>query len=102
MAAGPIVKSLQILKDLRTSFMPGGIQATAHQLGFQRGEEALDHGVVPTIAGTAHRAPDSAADQPLLIRHRPILTASIRMMEESDRHGALLKSHLERAECQGR
>jgi hypothetical protein len=24
------------------------------------------------------------------------------MMEESDRHGALLKRHLERAECQGR
>lgn len=82
MSAGPIIKSLQIRKDLRASVLPDVIQAPAHELGFQRGEEAFRHGVIPAIAGTADRAPDSAADQPVLIGHRSVLTASIRMVQE--------------------
>jgi len=45
---------------------------------------------------------DAACRQPLLIGHRAVLTAAIGMVQESHRHGALLKGHLERAKCHNR
>ncbi len=68
----------------------------------KRGEEALDHRVVPTIAGTAHRAPYAKGEQPLLIARRHILAPAIGMMQEPHRHGALLPRHLEGPQRQGR
>src|SRR4029077_7844231 len=103
MAAGPIVKPLHILKDCGANVLPGWVRMRVHeQLRFRCSKEALDNRILPAIAPQTHGAVDSAGCQPLLIRYRPILTASIRMMEEADRHGALLQRHLERAEGQGR
>ena len=97
MAAGSIVKPLHILKDRGANVLPGWVRMRVHeQLRFQCGKEALDDRIVPAIARAAHGALDAAGRQPVLIRHRPVLTASIRMMEEADRHGALLKRHLDK------
>src|SRR5262245_58660869 len=103
MSAGPIVKALHVGKDRGSGFLPSLERLPlGEQLCFQRGKEALHHGVVPTIAGTAHGTPDTACRQLLLIGHRAVLAAAIRMVQDPHWYGALLQCHLERIERQGR
>ena len=77
MAAGPIVKPLDILKERSANVLPSWVLLIGvyEQLRFQCGKEALDDRIVPTMARAARGALDAAGRQPLLIRHRPILTA---------------------------
>jgi len=61
MTAGLIVKSLQVLKDRDSGFLPSRKRVPlGAQFRFQRGKETLHDGIVLTIAGTAHRAPNPA------------------------------------------
>src|SRR6185295_17939660 len=83
MTTSPIVKSLHVLKDRGAGFRPSGKRVPrGAQFRFQRGKETLHYGIVPTIAGTAHRAPNTANREPLLIRQGPVLAPPIRMMEQ--------------------
>ena len=77
MAADPIIKSFQIRKDFRSCLLLCQVAAGMEQFCFERGKEALDHRVVSTIAGTAHRTLDAKGDQPLLIGSRHILAPAI-------------------------
>lgn len=63
--------------------MPGDKPPLMEPLDLERGKEALDHGIVPTISSAAH-----AADHPLLPEHRLIggagvLDSAIGMMQQA-------------------
>ena len=68
----PVVKDLQILEYLSPCCGARSPAPVVFQLGFERPEEALDDGVIPTVAPAAHAALDS-----MLAQHGLILLARV-------------------------
>ena len=72
MAPLAVIEHLDVLEQLgagRRARLPRRIM---HQLDLQRREEALGHGIVPTIA-----APARAADDARVGEHRLVVTAGV-------------------------
>ena len=59
MPADRIVEPLDVVEDIGSRGVAGAIDLFADPLGLQRGEEALHRGVVPDVAGPAHRTDDA-------------------------------------------
>jgi hypothetical protein len=93
----PIRHSHRLPTHRSANILPSWVLMPVHeQLRFQCGKEGVDDRIVSAMVLAAYGALDAAGRQPLLIRHRLILTATNRMMEEADRYGALLKRHLDK------
>ena len=78
--------------DILLRFLPHGVVLIAHKLNLQRVEEALDHGIVETVAPSAHAAHHLPVPQPMLVSQARVLRATIRVHEQVqmrilDRHG---------------
>lgn len=66
----------------------GGLVRLKHrrwQLGLARGEEALHHGVVPTIAGAAHAPHHLGLREQRLLLDARILAAAVAVVNEPRR-----------------
>jgi hypothetical protein len=59
----PIVKHLDIFKNVRRSFLTGFIVSIPDPFGFQSMKETLGYGVVPAIALPAHATADAVCYQ---------------------------------------
>src|SRR5256712_14063741 len=79
----PIVEELEVLEELGARRRPSGPGRVMDQLDFQRREEALGDGVVPAIAAAAHTAADPVLRQDPLVVAAGVLTAPIRMMQQT-------------------
>ena len=77
MAALPIIKHFKVFKDLLLGFLPCPVLAMMNQFPFQRAEEALNAGVVPTVSSTRHAPGHARGPQVLLVGCGCILTAAI-------------------------
>jgi hypothetical protein len=58
MAPLAAVENLDVLEELGAGRLSRRPARVVHQLDLQRREEALGHGIVPTIAAPAHAADD--------------------------------------------
>jgi hypothetical protein len=70
---------------MRTLLCPGSRleDGVPDLLRFQGLEEGLDHRIIITIPFPGHRDPDAVLSQLGLILDRAILTAAIRMMDQT-------------------
>ncbi len=59
MSAFPVVETFHETEDLEFRLRAGRELNALQQLAFHRGEEALRHGVVETVARRSHRALDA-------------------------------------------
>ena len=72
-----VVEDLDVLEDRRPRF-GACIEVTAmHEFLLERSEEALDHGIVPTIALAAHAARDPQGIEAPAVVDTRVLTAAI-------------------------
>src|SRR5438128_2734265 len=81
--ASAVIIQLDILEDRSAGLGAGTPLAWINQLHLQGGEKALRHCVVPAVCPPAH-----TANHVMLVEHLPvlvtgILTAAIRMMQQS-------------------
>src|SRR5215469_13297410 len=88
-----IVKHFQILKDRAPSLLPGLIGLTIHTFGLQGAIETLHQGVVVAIGFVAHAHHNAKVGQKGAIVLRGILTATIRVMQESRLRMTTRKGH---------
>jgi hypothetical protein len=51
-------------------------------LGFEGGKEALHHGIIVTIGGTAHADGDTMISQQVLVVEAGIVAAAVRVMQQ--------------------
>jgi hypothetical protein len=90
-----VVEAFDVLEDREPSFPSRFVVAVADPFGLQREEEALRCGVVEALSRPAHAADDTKFIEPILIGPRAVLTAPIRVMDESRPRSSLLDRHLE-------
>src|SRR5262249_39515922 len=77
-----VVEALDIVKHICLCLIARPVRFVTGALGLQRREEALHRGVVPHIAGSAHRTNDAAVGhQPLELLAR-VLAAAIGVMQQ--------------------
>ena len=53
-----IVEALNVVEHVGSGLVPCPVHLTRCPFGFERREEALHRGIVPDVAGAAHRADD--------------------------------------------
>src|SRR5574338_618598 len=80
MAALTIVPDLDELEHLTACLGARLEHAVAEQFLRQRGEEAFDDGVIPTVADAAHARREAGLRQQPLVGQRGVLHAAVRMM----------------------
>ncbi len=89
MSSLPIIEHLNVFEDVLCRFVSRGVVPMIDELTLECPEETFDAGIVPAVAFTAHAGDEAILiEQPLVARGR-ILTATIRMMQEPRRGGAV-------------
>ena len=91
-----IVKPIDEPADRDLALLAGAKPMSIQQLGLQRGEKRLRHGIVIAVADAAHRAFDAKAPAALAKRPRGVLTALIGMMDQGSGHGPIARRMLQR------
>src|SRR5947208_11297626 len=82
-AAAPVIEPFHIGEDGTLGLLPCLKPLPMNQLGFQGGKEALDHGIVPTVARPTHGTLDTTHGELVPVAHGCVLAAPIRMMEQA-------------------
>src|SRR3954468_6479840 len=77
-----VVESLDVTADGVCSLGPGLEDGAPDELGFQRLEERLHHGIVETVAPARHGNPEAVRPELGLIRRRAILAASVGVVDQ--------------------
>lgn len=83
MAALPIVKDLNILKDGLPRLLTRLVGVPNSPLPFEGADEALHGGVVVAIALAAHTDLDASVCKQGLLTGTGVLTSSVRMMQQA-------------------
>src|SRR5215831_10296964 len=78
-----IVEELEILEERGARRRARGTHRVVDQLDLQRREKALGHGIVWAIAAAAHTADDPVVRQLPLVVATGVLTAPIRMVQQT-------------------
>src|SRR2546430_16011756 len=91
----PVVEQLDVFEQLVAGLSSATPLALIDQFDFEGGEKAFRHRFVPAIAFTAHAALDAVYRQQLLILVAGVLTAAIRVMQQTLRRLPVLQCHLE-------
>ena len=82
MAPNGVVEAVDVAGNVACRVGAGEEGGSPDQLGFQRLEERLDHGVVVTVALARHRDADAVAAQLGLVIDRAVLAAAIGMVDQ--------------------
>src|ERR1700759_5740894 len=77
-----VIPTLDVAKAGPFRLGPRCEPATAEQLGFEGGEEALGHGVVVGVTDRSHRWSNTGLATPLTKCHRRILTALVAVVDD--------------------
>src|SRR5687768_16277106 len=96
MEALPVVERLNELKHGRLRVLTGMEPLLMHQFILERAEEALDDGVVVTIALATHTAHQPMLSQQALVGHAGIEGPLIAVMNEPGSRTPLPQRHLQR------
>ena len=80
-----IVKAFDIIKDRKPSLLASGEVEVVDPLRLEGVKETFRHGVVLAAAGATHTADHSVAIELLLVLGGQILTAPVRVVNESSR-----------------
>ena len=91
-----IIGHFNVHNDVLCRLFPCAVLTMIDEFALQCAEEALDAGIVPTVACAAHAGGDAVFTQQTLIAARGILTAPIRVVRESGRGIAVPERHRER------
>lgn len=83
MAATPIVKDLNVSKEVSDGCVPRCVTRAMHSFVLQAIEEADRRGVVPAVSFAAHRADYAVRCELVLERMTGILAPAIRVMQQT-------------------
>jgi hypothetical protein len=93
MSADGVIEPLDIIEYVRPSLVTRAVDFFPDPLGFQLGEEALHSGVVPDIAGSAHRTNDAIVGHQALELLARLLAGPVGMMQQGVRLAATPDRH---------
>ena len=96
MKALAIVEDLDIIEDLETRLFSRVELLLIDTFRFERGKKALENGIIPAIAFSAHAASDTECSQNALMVLGSILAASIGVHERLSNRQTIHNSHPER------
>ena len=91
-----IVKAFNEIEDVRPRVVARAIMVAMDTLGFECGEEAFGHGVIPHITGATHTARHADFAQQSLKRLTRVLRSSVRVKHQGRRASASPHRHHER------
>src|SRR5215216_3189480 len=95
-----VVEPFDVLKDGRPGVLASRPDGAVNQLGLQRGEEALGSRIVPASARAADAGANAVAGEHADVGGAQILTASVRMVDESNCWLTAGQRHVERVRGQ--
>lgn len=96
MTAQPIVEYFDALENVLCRLFARVVLAMVDEFALERPGEALDTGIIPTVACAAHVGGDTVFTQQTLVVARGVLTVPIRVVRESDLGIAVPERHCER------
>jgi hypothetical protein len=79
----PIIEDLRVFENIGSGLSPHTIGLTVDSLSFECGEETFGHRVVVTISRPTHATGDPVVLQQVLEIMAGILTAAIRVVQET-------------------
>src|SRR5919106_1431154 len=88
-----VVEPLDVVEQLADRLLARPVLAVVLQLGLQRAEEALSHGVVVAVATATHARLKTPARQLLLIAGARVLATAIAVVQQAQLGPALPQSH---------
>jgi hypothetical protein len=91
-----IVEPLNVVEHVGSGVVACPVDFSSDPFGLERGEEALDGGVVLDVPGTAHGADDAIVGHQALERLARILAAAIGMVQQGAQLAASRDRHDER------
>src|SRR4030067_2588076 len=94
MATCAVIEAFDVNEDVGLSVNPGIVILKVDLLTFQGAEETLHRGVVITVPGATHADLHPVSRQQIPVRLTGILTAAIRMMQQTCGRSGGLHSHL--------
>ena len=83
MAAFPIIKTFDVLKNIGASFVSISVSNAIYALSFQQTKEALNDGIVIAVAPSAHAALDAVRLELVPEVIARVLNTTVRMMNET-------------------
>jgi hypothetical protein len=98
--AARVVEAVDVLKEGDLDFATGLPIPSPDQFCLQGFEEAFDGGIVVAIALAAHRNPEPALSQELLIVVRAVLRSAIRVMDTAWWWPSDCDGHVQGTQCQ--
>ena len=94
--AQPIVEYFDALENVLCRLFARVVLAMVDEFALERPGEALDTGIIPTVACAAHVGGDTVFTQQTLVVARGVLTVPIRVVRESGLGIAVPERHCER------
>lgn len=98
--AHSIVKDFDPLEDGCARPGARGEGAAMDEFSFQSAPEAFHHGVVVTVAPSAHAGNDAGLGEPLPVGGTGVLDAPVGVMHQSSRRPSLGQGHVQRGQRQ--
>jgi len=93
--AGGVVEGFDVIEDASLGVSGGGDGEVMKTLGFERGEEAFESGVIVGIGGAAHTGDEAVRVKELTVLSAGILAAAITVMKQAWSGATLEQSHLQ-------
>jgi hypothetical protein len=96
MTTGSIIEHFDPFKNILPGLFPSAVAPMLHELGFQRMNEAFDHGIVPAVPPPTHARRQAVTGQHLAVQGGGVLCAAVRMMPHAARRSSVFQGHGER------
>ena len=101
-----IVEAFDVIEHVGSCLVSRPIRFARCSFGLERREEALHCGIVPDVAGSAHRTDDTVIGHQLLELLAALLSAAIEVVQQCigfapppDRHHQSIRDELRRHRC---
>jgi len=95
---GAVIEALDVLKDGRARFSPGGKTVVIDKFVFERAGEGFDEGIIVAVGGTTHGSDQIMLGQDLAVGGAGELTAPIGVDDESPSRLTLAQGHAHRGD----
>src|SRR5680860_689910 len=100
MPAYAVIEDLEVLEDRLACLCAGDEVSLVDEFHFERGKEALGHGVVPAVAFTAHAAREVMCGQQVAVGGGCILAAAVGVMHQPRPGCSPRERHVQRPQGQ--
>lgn len=99
MHATGFIEALDVSEQVPAGLVPGGVDAVLDTLGFEGVDEALQGGIMPAVALSAHERGDAGSGQSRAIGLGGIRDSTIGVMDQTGRGPLAFDGHVEGVEC---